>query len=174
MELVRETGMAPFVSETFPAAFRGAETSRFLEASRALPAGKAVRWAAFLAPAGERDAVRILRELKLDNETIRTAGTLVSRVRDELPRGEGELRRLMSGLDDDTLELLLRLRAALFPEDAARAEETRRAAAGRMHRPAGSGRFRDGSAGGRVSPGAGAGPHPERAFAGGAGGSRPE
>ena len=130
MELVRETGMAPFVSETFPAAFRGAETSRFLEASRALPAGKAVRWAAFLAPAGERDAVRILRELKLDNETIRTAGTLVSRVRDELPRGEGELRRLMSGLDDDTLELLLRLRAALFPEDAARAEETRRAAAG--------------------------------------------
>ena len=41
-----------------------------------LPAEKALRWSYFLAPAGEGTCVRVLRELKMDNDTIDKAKIL--------------------------------------------------------------------------------------------------
>ncbi|MDD6195693.1 MAG: CCA tRNA nucleotidyltransferase [[Clostridium] aminophilum] len=101
--LVEKTGMTPFISKTFRRVFE--EESNFtgtghggntavsgksvvrslyarLERAAALPQEKAVRWAALLAELEDKTAVQILREMKLDNDTIRSVKTLVGHFTD--------------------------------------------------------------------------------------------
>ena len=101
--LVEKTGMTPFISKTFGRIFE--EESNFtgtrhggntavsgksvvrslyarLERAAALPQEKAVRWAALLAELEDKTAVQILREMKLDNDTIRSVKTLVGHFTD--------------------------------------------------------------------------------------------
>ena len=79
--MIREAGMAPYVSESFPDLFAETEAARRLERrlrlAAALPSAKAVRWAVFLLEMGEDAGGRILKEFKLDNETIRCARALI-------------------------------------------------------------------------------------------------
>lgn len=101
--LVEKTGMTPFISKTFGRIFE--EENNFtgtghggntavsgksvvrsfyarLERAAALPQEKAVRWAALLAELEDKTAVQILREMKLDNDTIRSVKTLVGHFTD--------------------------------------------------------------------------------------------
>lgn len=120
--LVEETGMSPYVSDTFGAVFEGIRKekgiSACMRASR-LPARKALRWAAFLAYAGEENTVRILKELKMDNDTINRAETLVKWFEAEISKEEAKLRAVMSSMEDDLFDDLLLLREFLLPEEKA-------------------------------------------------------
>ena len=133
VRMTRETGMTTYISRTFSRAFaegaeENAEESLRLVHAASLPADKAVRWAAFLAEAGEKTLVQILKELKLDNDTISRGRILVRWYREPLPalqdgdRGTAEtdvrLRRMMSTMDDDLFDLLLTFWETLRPEEA--------------------------------------------------------
>ena len=65
MKLVYETGISPYVSETF---HKMGEMIGDMPVT--VPAKKALRWALFLRKGTPEQAVRILRDLKLDNDTI--------------------------------------------------------------------------------------------------------
>lgn len=129
--LVEETGMSPYVSDTFKAVFDGTGKERGISAcvrASRLPARKALRWAAFLAYAGEENAVRILKELKMDNDTISRAETLVKWFTRELSGEEAKLRAVMSSMEDALFDDLLLLRELLLPEEKAVTEALRKAA----------------------------------------------
>lgn len=119
--MIREAGMAPYVSESFPDLFAETEAARRLERrlrlAAALPSAKAVRWAAFLLEMGEDAGGRILKEFKLDNETIRCARVLIRwfpvRIADD-PRA---VRQAMSAMDDGLFDCLLEMKEILDGED---------------------------------------------------------
>ena len=65
MKLVYETGISPYVSETFHKM-----GEMLADMPITVPAKKALRWALFLRKGTPEQSVRILRDLKLDNDTI--------------------------------------------------------------------------------------------------------
>lgn len=119
---VYETGISAYVS----AAFAGLPWE-LAEIPAGLPALKYVRWAAFLrcakqmhpAAIGEgKDtldgraadmAVRILRDLKLDNDTIGKVRTLVFWSGAELPAEAEPVRRAMSRMEPEVWDVLMEL-----------------------------------------------------------------
>lgn len=119
---VYETGISAYVS----AAFAGLPW-KLAEIPAGLPALKYVRWAAFLrcakqmhpAAIGEgKDvldgsaadtAVRILRDLKLDNDTIGKVRTLVFWSGAELPAEAEPVRRVMSRMEPEVWDVLMEL-----------------------------------------------------------------
>ena len=72
MKLVYETGISPYVSETFHKM-----GEMLADMPITVPAKKALRWALFLRKGTPEQSVRILRDLKLDNDTIYRVKTLV-------------------------------------------------------------------------------------------------
>ncbi|MCI8577618.1 MAG: CCA tRNA nucleotidyltransferase [Lachnospiraceae bacterium] len=82
---------------------------RNLQEAAKLPGKKYIRWAAFLSRAGADGAVRILKDLKLDNETIRRVKTLVSWAGRELPEEEAFVRRGMSQMEPEVWDGVLAL-----------------------------------------------------------------
>ena len=129
--LVGETGMSPYVSDTFSAVFAGTGKKKGISAcmrASHLPARKALRWAAFLAYAGQDNTVRILKELKMDNDTINRAETLVKWFSAELSAEEAKLRAVMSSMEDELFDDLLLLREFLLPEEKAVTEKLRETA----------------------------------------------
>ncbi|MFR5602149.1 MAG: CCA tRNA nucleotidyltransferase, partial [Lachnospiraceae bacterium] len=111
MQLVFDSGISPFIS---PAFHRMRETSFCVPAS--LPAKKSLRWAAFLAQASEADAVEILRDLKLDNDTISRVRVLNRFWEQEIPEEKVAVRRVMSQMAPDLFDELLELKLALAGE----------------------------------------------------------
>lgn len=102
---VYETGMSDFVSPAFAGLFW--ETAQI---PASLPPVKYVRWAAFLRCAGGADtAVRVLRDLKLDNDTISKVKTLVSWSGVALAPEAGEVRRAMSRMEPEVWDVLMDL-----------------------------------------------------------------
>jgi tRNA nucleotidyltransferase (CCA-adding enzyme) len=75
---VHETGMDRYIGQEFAAVFAGkTELLRSrLAAAAALPAEKALRWAAFLAGSGPEITRKVLQGLKMDRDTIRDAEAL--------------------------------------------------------------------------------------------------
>lgn len=104
MEAVREAGIGPFVSERFHQAI---ERLSQAEKISLLPARKHMRWAGFLRMEDPDDGWRILKELKMDNETMERVKTLVSLWRQEIPAKKPLIRRLMSRLPDQGFDDLL-------------------------------------------------------------------
>ncbi len=112
-------GLSPYISNTFKEVFtawkeRDIVTSRALPGK--LPANKALRWAYFLAPAGEKICVQVLKELKMDNDTIDKAKILTRFSYESLKTDEASVRRLMSAMDDEVFDWLLLLKEVLMPE----------------------------------------------------------
>nr|WP_077610041.1 CCA tRNA nucleotidyltransferase [Clostridium sp. Marseille-P2415] len=101
---VYESGIGPYISEHFENAGK-----RLLETGwiRLLPPQKHMRWSGFLRMEAPQDAVRILRDLKLDNETIDHVKTLVSLWKTEIPAYKPAIRRVMSSLPLGLFEDLL-------------------------------------------------------------------
>lgn len=109
-------GIGPFVSRHFEEA--GKHLSQ-TEKLCLLPTEKHMRWAGFLREEGARDAVAVLRELKLDNETVNGVRTLVELWKREIPAEKPAIRKVMSGLSQDLFQDLLSFQQVFF-------EETRR------------------------------------------------
>ncbi len=103
--LVYETGMAPFISPDFAQVKRPLPTI-----DPQLPARKHLRWAAFLQNETDERAVRILRQLKSDNDTINKVRTLLRFVKTPLMPQKAELRKIMSQMTPELYDDLLLLR----------------------------------------------------------------
>ncbi len=102
---VYETGISPYVSAEF-AALPWKEA----KISSALSSEKYVRWAGFLRCGGDaQKAVRILKELKLDNDTIGRVKTLVSWSGKELLPEPAAVRRAMSRMEPQVWDALMDL-----------------------------------------------------------------
>lgn len=109
---VYETGISLYISEAFDAL-----NWEKAEIPVSLPAEKYVRWAGFLRCAKESPsvenpvdcAVRILRDLKLDNDTIGRVKTLVTWSGAELAEEAEPVRRAMSRMEPEVWDVLMEL-----------------------------------------------------------------
>lgn len=123
---VYETGISSYISENFDSL-----NWKMAEIPTTLPKEKYVRWAGFLRCANAYDvngtlmpqpipsvtevpesasrAVKILRDLKLDNDTIGRVKTLVSWSGVELPETPEAVRRAMSRMEAEVWDALMEL-----------------------------------------------------------------
>ena len=69
--------------------------------------------------------MRVLRELKMDNDTIDKAKILSRFVFTQMESEEGAVRRAMSAMEDTVFDWLLLLQEALMPERMEAVEEVR-------------------------------------------------
>lgn len=125
---MEETGMSPYMTQSFPDIFseaksRGICLEERLRRSAELPAEKYFRYGALLAHLGEKKTETILRELKLDNHTIRSAKTLAAFFGLPLPTEEAAVRRTMSQMEDWLFDAFLIFERNLFPERRELAEQ---------------------------------------------------
>ncbi len=100
-------GLASCVSETFA----GMDADRIVISSR-LPAVKHMRWAACLGQLPARQAVKVLRELKLDNDTISRVRTLSEWRNRPVGIKEADIRRTMSRMSPELFDDLLTMKEA--------------------------------------------------------------
>lgn len=114
IEAVFEHGIGPFVSRHFEEA--GKRLSR-TEMLSHLPSEKHMRWSGFLREEEAQDAVMVLRELKLDNDTVNGVRTLVDLWKREIPAQKPAIRKVMSGLSEDLFWDLLRFQKVFCEED---------------------------------------------------------
>lgn len=101
---VYETGISRYISPAFAELpwqdFRMPED---------LPSVKYVRWAAFLRLAGPDRAVKVLKDLKLDNDTISKVRILSAWAGREIRPEAAAVRRAMSGMDPEVWDVLTEL-----------------------------------------------------------------
>lgn len=108
MSLVFETGISPYIST----AFSKIPTEQVVVDPK-LPKEKALRWAAFLHLVSPEEAVRILRDLKLDNDTISNV-KLWTGWWNRLLTVEGyALRKAMSQMTEEQFDRLILLKQSL-------------------------------------------------------------
>lgn len=101
---VFETGISSYIS----AAFSEIPWER-ISIPASLAKIKYVRWAAFLRLVSAEQAVRILKDLKLDNDTINKVRTLVRWSGAELEKQEAAVRRAMSQMEPEVWDALMDL-----------------------------------------------------------------
>lgn len=102
---VYEAGISPYIS----ACFHQVEIGRLVIDGQ-LPARKHIRWAAFLKDEKEEDAVKILKDLKLDNDTIFRVRTLNRWIGRQIPAEKAAIRRVMSQMGPELFFDLLVLK----------------------------------------------------------------
>lgn len=108
MKEVFETGISSYVSPTF----RSLDLSN-IRVRPELPAVKHLRWAAFLKDAQNEEAVRVLKELKLDNDTINRVRVLNRWVYREMAADPAGVRTVMSAMEPELFDDLLTLKESL-------------------------------------------------------------
>lgn len=113
LKYVYDNGIAPYISQYFEDAGR-----RLWEAEKIawLPSKKHMRWSGFLRLEEPGNGVRILKELKLDNDTIHQTKTLVSLWKTEIPADKPAIRQVMSGLSPELFQDLLCFQKVFCPE----------------------------------------------------------
>lgn len=111
---VYQQGIAPYISRAFEQA---GQRLTDLEKLSDLPPKKHLRYAGFLRMESPLDAAGILRELKMDNETIRQVKILVERWKQEIPAEKPAIRRVMSSLSKDLYQDLLKLQEVFGPRE---------------------------------------------------------
>ncbi len=127
---VYDTGISPYVS----GAFHRLDPER-LQVSGKLPEKKHVRWGVFLKDASEAGAVQILRDLKLDNDTINRVRILNRWINRPVRPEEAQIRRVMSAMEPALFDDLLDIWAVLAQgEEEKEAAGRRKAAAGKIRR----------------------------------------
>lgn len=131
--LADETGMSPYISKTFPkvmvnirnAAERGKgqcghsaalDAATWLRAAAGLRQDKAVRFAAFLYTVGETDAKAVLKELRMDNDTVNKVKTLVHWLPIPLSDEPPLIRKVMSSMSEELFDALLELKNVMLPD----------------------------------------------------------
>ncbi len=108
MTEVYETGISRYVSEGFHQA-----DYRQLCIDPCLPKQKHIRWAAFLKNEDEKAAVGILKDLKLDNDTIFCVQVLNRWVGQRIKADKTKIRRVMSQMEPPLFDDLLTLKQSL-------------------------------------------------------------
>lgn len=98
------TGIHTFISPAFASL-----PWRNLEIASDLPSKKYVRWAAFLGKAGPKTAVEVLKDLKMDNNTIRKVQILATWTGRPMPPKEADIRRGMSAMLPEVWDALIQL-----------------------------------------------------------------
>lgn len=121
IEAVFSHGIGPFVSRLFEEA--GKRLSR-TEKLCLLPAQKHMRWSGFLKEEAAQDAVTVLRELKLDNDTVNGVRTLTELWKEEIPAQKPAIRKIMSGLSEELFRDLLTFQKVFFEEAGRKRLET--------------------------------------------------
>lgn len=101
---VYESKIAPYICEPFNQALK---TISGVGGLKLLPANKHMRWAGLLRHQLPEVSVSILRELKLDNDTINQVKTLVSFWNQEIPAKKPAIRKVMSKLTPELFSDLL-------------------------------------------------------------------
>lgn len=102
---VYEIGISPFISEAFNRLPKGG-----IAINSSLPDTKPLRWAAFLRSGSEDQAVKILKDLKMDNDTITKAKILVAWCDKTIECGKPAIRRVMSQMPPELYDALLVLK----------------------------------------------------------------
>ena len=105
IELVYQAGLSPYVALSFHQVIRSQ-----LCIDPGLPAKKHIRWAVFLKDTEEEEAVEVLRELKLDNDTISRVRTLNRWICRQIPAGKVQIRWAMSQMEPSLFDDLLLLK----------------------------------------------------------------
>lgn len=120
-------GLAPYITKTFSDVFAAwnVRYDNFAGTAAHLPMKKALRWAYFLAPAGEKICIKVLKELKMDNDTIDKAKVLSRFAYEEIRSDESSVRHVMSAMEDDVFDWLLLLKEVLMPECACEIQNIR-------------------------------------------------
>ena len=108
IELVYQAGLSPYVALSFHQVIRSQ-----LCIDPGLPAKKHIRWAVFLKDTEEEEAVEVLRELKLDNDTISRVRTLNRWICRQIPAGKVQIRWVMSQMEPSLFDELLLLKKSL-------------------------------------------------------------
>ena len=111
MKAVFESGIAPYVSEHFSTAERGIFE---LEKLKRLPSSKYVRWSGFLRFLDQKEAAGILKELKLDNDTMDQVRILTGLWKTEIPALKPEIRKVMSSIKTSLFEDLLNFQSVFL------------------------------------------------------------
>lgn len=112
IRLVYDLGLSPFISEDFQCVQAGD-----IMISATLPEKKALRWAGFLHPVSEEIAVRILKDLKMDNDTILKVRTLVHWWNIPMEADKTGIRRVMSRMTPELYDDLLLLKKSLNTQE---------------------------------------------------------
>lgn len=99
---VYETGISPYVSPAFHRLCMDG-----IRVSGRLPKKKHVRWAVFLKDASAAEAVEVLRDLKLDNDTINRVRTLNPWINCPVEPAQTKLRQVMSLMEPELFDDLL-------------------------------------------------------------------
>ena len=110
MAMVYGTGISPYVSETFCHAYAGEGIPAI---PSAIPAVRHMRWAAFLRECSPDMAADILRDLKLDNDTIYRVRTLVEWQGRPFYAQKPCIRRVMSRMEPELFDNLLEFKRCL-------------------------------------------------------------
>lgn len=114
--MVDETGISPYVTGGFPAVFEreraltGKDPAESFQSLALLPKEKSVRWAGFLRHMDPDTVKKILKGLKLDNETIGNGKTMVEAAQTPLPPDKTEIRRFLSRMTAYQFEGALNLK----------------------------------------------------------------
>ncbi len=125
--LVSLGGLSPYITAHFEDAFTAAEsTVQYYPVTPWMPAelpeARAVRWGVFLRGTPEH-ARLILRELKMDNDTIQKAVTIAQLFSEPLPNARYKIRKKLSEIGYETYESFLEAAVALVIAAGARAED---------------------------------------------------
>ncbi len=114
IKLVFEDGIAPWISDTFSCvSWRKVSIDSFL------PPVRHLRWAAFLRHQTETEAEKILKELKLDNDTIAGVRLLTRWWKKPIGTDQISVRKVMSQMSGEQFDDLLMFKkfAADSPEN---------------------------------------------------------
>lgn len=113
IKLVYDTGISPYVTDGFHMAYGAVNVDEIPSIPTSIPAKKHLRWAAFLRKCSSGMAAGILKDLKLDNDTINKVRTLVQWLGKPLTAEKPDLRRIMSTMDDGLFDDLLTVKLCL-------------------------------------------------------------
>jgi tRNA nucleotidyltransferase (CCA-adding enzyme) len=106
ISLVGDSGLSPYITEDF------SKVPLDILLPDTLPKEKAVRWGALLRETPELSR-KILRELKMDNDTIDTAEIIARLFHEPLPANGYELRKILSRVGYTIYENFLASRIAI-------------------------------------------------------------
>lgn len=120
MALIWEAGISPYISPAFSGLW---EEKALPSVPASVPAVKHMRWAAFLRLASPENAVKVLKELKMDNDTIYRVKTLVTWFGVLLEQDKAPIRRVMSRMEPELFDDLITLKMCLAEWDALTASE---------------------------------------------------
>lgn len=114
ISLVFETHASPFISPAFHRL--AVKTEAELLGLRRLAPFKYVRWAGFLRREQAETAAALLRELKMDCDTMNKVKILVSNWRNLIPANKPAIRRAMNGVPGELFDALLQMQEVFADE----------------------------------------------------------